>query len=42
MNKPVKDVTKTEILNALNNIRATLQIQVSRGNKDAEWLMRHL
>lgn len=42
MNKPLKDVNKTEILNALSNIRASLQIQVSRGNKDAEWLMRHL
>ena len=27
---------------AINNIKNTLKIQASKGNKDAEWILKHL
>jgi hypothetical protein len=30
------------VLTALENIRATLKIQVSKGNEEAAWILKHL
>lgn len=44
--KPVKDdekeQTMEEIKEAVRNIDNTLRIQEIRGNKDAEWVRKHL
>ena len=43
--KPVKDdkeQTMEEIRDSVKNIDNTLRIQEKRGNKDAEWLRKHL
>ena len=43
--KPVKDdkeETRREIKEAVRNIDNSLKIQERRGNKDAEWIRKHL
>jgi len=37
-----KDGVPAEVREALNNIKATLKIEASRGNKEAAWVLRHL